>query len=237
MPRKTRARDNAQMIRTGASMRPRPDAAENDDMARRHDAGAPRFNEAAARCRGKLCPDEMERLREVASMRPRPDAAENVRKRKLEARSTSASMRPRPDAAENCRSTPSRPSTCDASMRPRPDAAENRPAVARRGGARHRFNEAAARCRGKLWHVRPDGYEDFCFNEAAARCRGKRAGGNRPLRIDADASMRPRPDAAENVGTRGLGVRGRTGFNEAAARCRGKPLVERVAERVLHVLQ
>ena len=60
-----------------------------------------------------------------------------------------------------------------------------------------RFNEAAARCRGK--HPsragRPAGASGF--NEAAARCRGKRrhvvVAGMRGL-----ASMRPRPDAAEN---------------------------------------
>ena len=38
----------------------------------------------------------------------------------------------------------------------------------------------------------------ICFNEAAARCRGKR--GLVPIRGGSDAaSMRPRPDAAENV--------------------------------------
>ena len=38
-----------------------------------------------------------------------------------------------------------------------------------------------------------------CFNEAAARCRGKRI--RRWLRLDRfkPASMRPRPDAAENL--------------------------------------
>ena len=61
-----------------------------------------------------------------------------------------------------------------------------------------------------------------CFNEAAARCRGKhrQAGtGTQPKR----ASMRPRPDAAENI-TLPAGKREVAhGFNEAAARCRGKP--------------
>ena len=37
------------------------------------------------------------------------------------------------------------------------------------------------------------------------------------------ASMRPRPDAAENRLRVAPGARGRGGFNEAAARCRGKP--------------
>ena len=45
-----------------------------------------RFNEAAARCRGKHLPqhlDPLERL--AASMRPRPDAAENLLKGNEEA--------------------------------------------------------------------------------------------------------------------------------------------------------
>ena len=36
-----------------------------------------RFNEAAARCRGKRVRRALERGLRVASMRPRPDAAEN----------------------------------------------------------------------------------------------------------------------------------------------------------------
>ena len=36
------------------------------------------------------------------------------------------------------------------------------------------------------------------FNEAAARCRGKRATGRLVADAQAQASMRPRPDAAEN---------------------------------------
>ena len=65
-------------------------------------------------------------------------------------REPGASMRPRPDAAENAVPGEAQPGRTRASMRPRPDAAENLP-------ARHdprpellvRFNEAAARCRGK----------------------------------------------------------------------------------------
>ena len=61
-----------------------------------------------------------------------------------------------------------------------------------------------------------------CFNEAAARCRGKL-----PVGILLDppyltASMRPRPDAAENCGLHRPGSGRDAGFNEAAARCRGK---------------
>ena len=36
------------------------------------------------------------------------------------------------------------------------------------------FNEAAARCRGKLGQGKPGGEHVPGFNEAAARCRGKR---------------------------------------------------------------
>ena len=61
-----------------------------------------------------------------------------------------------------------------ASMRPRPDAAENRPRGIEARRAERRFNEAAARCRGK---PRNGTAEPSCmvtgFNEAAARCRGK----------------------------------------------------------------
>ena len=84
------------------------------------------FNEAAARCRGKPPPKEHDYPdATMASMRPRPDAAENHRQAEAEDAARKASMRPRPDAAENpARRTPSRP-------------------------PQERFNEAAARCRGK----------------------------------------------------------------------------------------
>ena len=85
-----------------------------------------------------------------------------------------------------------------------------------------------------------------CFNEAAARCRGKPHSPPRPparcmsasmrprpdaaenagVEVDpccvVPASMRPRPDAAENAGRRPGPCRPRRCFNEAAARCRGK---------------
>ena len=102
MPRKTDD-DRPGLGRGLASMRPRPDAAEN---------------------RVHLVPPHL--VSPLASMRPRPDAAENPQRRSTGVGIPLASMRPRPDAAENARpSTPAaRPST--------------------------RFNEAAARCRGKL---------------------------------------------------------------------------------------
>ena len=61
------------------------------------------------------------------------------------------------------------------------------------------FNEAAARCRGKRPLLRPPPSQGSRFNEAAARCRGK-PGLHRALPAAAAlASMRPRPDAAENA--------------------------------------
>ena len=84
MPRKTWIRSAADLAALDASMRPRPDAAENPVLDVR----------ALAQAR--------------ASMRPRPDAAENLpRDRDRERRHHGASMRPRPDAAEN--STPGFP--------------------------------------------------------------------------------------------------------------------------------
>ena len=112
-----------------ASMRPRPDAAEN----------RPR-----RRLRGR--PDR------AASMRPRPDAAENRPARPAAGRERrAASMRPRPDAAENHPYVSALfVAPPDASMRPRPDAAENRALrCATRPALSACFNEAAARCRGK----------------------------------------------------------------------------------------
>ena len=60
-----------------------------------------------------------------------------------------ASMRPRPDAAENERREVELDVALAASMRPRPDAAENGGDAPPGGGGDPRFNEAAARCRGK----------------------------------------------------------------------------------------
>ena len=61
-----------------------------------------RFNEAAARCRGKLLPGPPFYYGyNLASMRPRPDAAENVGASAEATLTDLASMRPRPDAAEN----------------------------------------------------------------------------------------------------------------------------------------
>ena len=87
-----------------------------------------------------------------------------------------------------------------ASMRPRPDAAENLPGAPVATRPRFRFNEAAARCRGKLGAGVVVAEAVECFNEAAARCRGKRRLRHAPILDHPPASMRPRPDAAENVG-------------------------------------
>ena len=179
MPRKTRAPRGGGRFTSGASMRPRPDAAENAVSPTPHRLPPARFNEAAARCRGKQGRWTAAPGPYIASMRPRPDAAENKY----------------PTSHPNL-------DYLSASMRPRPDAAENRTRTSSRSRRRPaRFNEAAARCRGKRtsWsqsrNTRPG------FNEAAARCRGKRPQGCE-LGVRAnDASMRPRPDAAENTET------------------------------------
>ena len=80
MPRKTRAAAPPVAGRPPASMRPRPDAAENRVRLVTHSP-----------------------VVDDASMRPRPDAAENRRARRGDPDPVSASMRPRPDAAENGR--------------------------------------------------------------------------------------------------------------------------------------
>ena len=158
-----------------ASMRPRPDAAENLPRRRTARRGCRRFNEAAARCRGKprAAPGGPRRLRRfneaAARCRGKPHGAVDD-----DAETLAASMRPRPDAAEN-RPNPVvwSPPADAASMRPRPDAAENPLPLPRRLSHRARFNEAAARCRGKPLApaAAPAGAKRF--NEAAARCRGK----------------------------------------------------------------
>ena len=78
MPRKTLTVPLTAAVADNASMRPRPDAAENHLLARQGRCAGGGFNEAAARCRGK--PSATFALAagaSGASMRPRPDAAEN----------------------------------------------------------------------------------------------------------------------------------------------------------------
>ena len=53
MPRKTRADNLGPTTHFAASMRPRPDAAENTPPEQAEGDPYPGFNEAAARCRGK----------------------------------------------------------------------------------------------------------------------------------------------------------------------------------------
>ena len=136
-------------------------------------APAAGFNEAAARCRGKRPVEHAgKEVVEEASMRPRPDAAENSASRRR--------GRPAPrfnEAAARCRGK-------------RPWA----PTLPRTFRS---FNEAAARCRGKRAGTARAGRRNGCFNEAAARCRGKPVQGGVPNDV-LKASMRPRPDAAEN---------------------------------------
>ena len=80
MPRKTNRAKAGELLRQCASMRPRPDAAENNQQSsEKLPLLRCRFNEAAARCRGKHCRRRyVPPRRAVASMRPRPDAAENT---------------------------------------------------------------------------------------------------------------------------------------------------------------
>ena len=59
------------------------------------------FNEAAARCHGKLAGRIGRGAGYLASMRPRPDATENAGAAGYRRPPVSASMRPRPDATEN----------------------------------------------------------------------------------------------------------------------------------------
>ena len=174
MPRKTLPVGDRIPGRACASMRPRPDAAENNFAGRSTRAGGVRrFNEAAARCRGKRGGEGETRTTAGASMRPRPDAAENTGGRN---------------------STPTRPSRFnEAAARCRGKPGANRRSSTTSTG----FNEAAARCRGKPGIVRPPRSAAGGFNEAAARCRGKRRP-EVPHGEAPPASMRPRPDAAEN---------------------------------------
>ena len=86
MPRKTQPLPRRTPLAEAASMRPRPDAAEN---VLRPVHGVPVDQNPA-------------------SMRPRPDAAENIVERSGAVDDGHASMRPRPDAAENARRRSSR---------------------------------------------------------------------------------------------------------------------------------
>ena len=111
-------------------MRPRPDAAENADREHERGSGGGRFNEAAARCRGKRR-SLLQTLpaARAASMRPRPDAAEN-------------DTAPLDDLQEGLQ----------ASMRPRARCRGKRRSCSAVTTRWRGFNEAAARCRGKRRH-------------------------------------------------------------------------------------
>ena len=75
------------------------------------------------------------------------------------------------------------------------------------------------------------------FNEAAARCRGKLVKVYKTGDAKLIASMRPRPDAAENSITVQRWALRRYRFNEAAARCRGKHVNVSPRKRPKRVLQ
>ena len=173
MPRKTPAppTDGAQVAI--ASMRPRPDAAENPRRQPAPRRVCSSFNEAAARCRGKRWP----RACRTGRRRGFNEAAARCRGKPenhlMCAAATRASMRPRPDAAENVAAHRSPRRRLPASMRPRPDAAENGLSGRVPLPEAHSFNEAAARCRGKRSRGSRCPGRSRSFNEAAARCRGK----------------------------------------------------------------
>ena len=157
-----------------ASMRPRPDAAENDSAPAAGSRCTASFNEAAARCRGK-------RASSPSAPFPGPcfnEAAARCRGKRRSSRRASRRARPSfNEAAARCRGKP----------------------VGRRwwSGIARSFNEAAARCRGKPAQNNRATITASSFNEAAARCRGKLRHGPSTCRGPC-ASMRPRPDAAEN---------------------------------------
>ena len=90
-----------------------------------------------------------------------------------------------------------RGSKLPASMRPQRNAGENEMEVWKYRQTQLSFNEAPAKCRGKL------------------RDRRIREGSY-------GASMRPQRNAGENSGRRLKLLRGRVRFNEAPAKCRGK---------------
>ena len=191
-----------------ASMRPRPDAAEKRAGYAPQVRDTQGFNEAAARCRGKT------RGHAGGARRPRP-----------------ASMRPRPDAAEKL-AWPRLPESLRplASMRPRPDAAEKPRCGTARGACSVRFNEAAARCRGKTFGRPPPLGSGRGFNEAAARCRGKTRRCRVAGRVAGVPSFRFNEAAARCRGKTMASSAGSIGslrFNEAAARCRGKTTLAR----------
>ena len=133
-----------------ASMRPRPDAAENRAGTARRTAVVRRFNEAAARCRGKRVNTAPRQARGNSFNEAAARCRGKPARPPLVDRGRAASMRPRPDAAENAYDAVRDIGRGGASMRPRPDAAENMARRTRHWTASCGFNEAAARCRGKL---------------------------------------------------------------------------------------
>ena len=85
------------------------------------------------------------------------------------------------------------------------------------------FNEAPAKCRGKLDNVLSGRGSFPRFNEAPAKCRGKPAKPTANFLSAKSASMRPQRNAGENALPAACSAIRRTSFNEAPAKCRGKP--------------
>ena len=157
-----------------------------------------------------------------ASMRPRPDAAENAERAERAERAAAASMRPRPDAAENVERRQPHVERPDASMRPRPDAAENPASDFSPPIPVARFNEAAARCRGKHpGHRRLRRRDDASMRPARKGPENEDVVAE-PASGDDRASMRPARKGPENSisGSGGAGAGG--GFNEAGPQGAGK---------------
>ena len=86
-----------------------------------------------------------------------------------------------------------------------------------------RFNEAPAKCRGKLGVFLYSRQLGGCgFNEAPAKCRGKRWSELPQAGRLSRASMRPQRNAGENSQERWCNSPDGDRFNEAPAKCRGK---------------
>ena len=83
----------------------------------------------------------------------------------------------------------------------------------------------------------PSGWD---WNDASMRPRPDAAENpvqDKTREEDHAASMRPRPDAAENQTRSGAASAVGAGFNEAAARCRGKPFPGGISRPPAHPLQ
>ncbi len=179
-------------------MRPQRNAGENTGASEVSPWESESFNEAPAKCRGKLH-ERPRRIKPIASFNEAPAKCRG--KPKGQDRIAMVILKGFNEAPAKCRGKPS-PMGSErrgesASMRPQRNAGENQHCHAVERSRKTRFNEAPAKCRGKLPNQALTRICNHCFNEAPAKCRGKR----RQTQI------------AGLVGGR---------FNEAPAKCRGK---------------